>query len=377
MKASGTSLGIVLCMGVLVLASTSGCKDEQASELRIGWIGPLSGDVAIYGKMVQRGSEVAVDEINARGGIDGKLLRVIYEDDQLQPQKGVSAIRKLIDVDRVPVVIQAIGSSVMLAEAPIAEERKVVLISPTCTSDAIRDAGDYIFRTAPRDSEQGKVIAELARRRFGQDKVGVLYINNAYGAGLKSRFVDSFTTLGGSIATEEAFLPGTTDFRAQLLRNKNTGVELVALFGHYREAGLVLRQARELDLRIQFIGADGCFAPDLIDLAKNAAEGFVVTNLGWKHDSTEPIVRNFVDRFRKKYGKAPEVFSAYGYDCVHVVARAIEAANQYRGEDIKKALYGLRDIPGVTGVTTFDEHGEVEKSFQVYIVRNGAFEVLP
>ncbi len=322
--------------------------------------------------MVKAGTELAVDEINSQGGINGKKIKVIYEDDQISPTLGVSALQKLINVEKVPVIIQAAGSSVMLAEAPIAEKNKVVLISPTVSNYKIKYAGDYIFRTWPSDAYQGKALAKFTLKELKHSRAAIVSINNDYGIGLQQEFRRSFEQEGGEILTTEGFDPGTTDFRTLITKLISINPPVVLLASHYRESALFLKQAKELNFFPIFIGGDGNFAPDLIKLSGGGAEGMYVSNLYWDPNSDDPLVRKFVDTFRSSYGKDPEVYGAAGYDCLKVVARAIETGG-YSSEEIKNALYGINKFKGVTGDITIDHFGEVEGSYDIFQIKNGNF----
>ncbi len=376
-KPSYSLIKVVLLISIsfLILGLSKKPEKPEIKEIKIGWIGPLSGQYASYGKMVKVGTEIAVEEINASSGVDGKSLVVLYEDDQLDPKKGVAAFNKLVSVHKVPLVIQAAGSNVMLAEAPIAERKKVVLISPTCTNPKISEAGDYIFRIAPSDLYQGKVIAQVAREELKAESATVLYINNDYGVGLKDVFLARFKALGGEIALSEGFAPDTKDFRTSLGKVKATKPAVVFLSSLYQEAALILKQAKELGIPVQFIGGDGCFAPELIQRAGGAAEGMLVVNMHWNPKSTETLVVNFLEWFKRKEGKEPEVYAALGYDCLRVVADAIRRGGS-TSEGIKQALYATAGLLGLTGPTSFDANGDVEKAYDKFIVRNGEFSLL-
>ena len=361
---------LFMIVGIFLIGGAGSCR-SRGETIKIGWIGVLSGENAVAGDMIKRGTDLAVKQINDAGGINGRQLEVIYQDDQLDPKVGVSAFEKLVSVDRVPVVIQAIGSSVMLAEAPLAERRKVVLISPTCTSDEITNAGDYIFRISPRDSDQGEVLARIASQKFNAKKSACLFINNAYGEGLRNNYVQSFQRDGGEVAVTEGFNTGTTDLRTQLVKVKAANVPVTALISHFQEGATALRQARELGLRMQFIGPDGLFVPRIIDLTTNASDGLIVTTFGWNKET--PIARQFSTAFQATYNMEPDVFAAYGYDCLRVIANAIQKGG-ITPDGIKQALYDTKNLDGVTGPTTFDRNGDVQKPFSIYRVENGKFK---
>ncbi len=371
MKKLGIIIGVVAVVAIVVVLSVLG-KTKPNTEVTIGWIGPLSGQYASYGKMVKVGTEVAVEKINAEGGINGRKLVVLYEDDQLDPKKGVAAFTKLVSVNGVPLVIQAAGSNVMLAEAPVADRKHVVLISPTCTSPAISKAGDYVFRIAPSDTYQGKVIAEIARNNLNAGTAAVLYINNDYGVGLMGVFYAEFKKMGGTVTLSEGFDPETKDFRTLLGKVKNAAPDVVFLSSLYQEAALILKQAQELGLSAQFIGGDGCFAPELIERAASAAEGMLVINMQWDPKSGDPQVRDFVAKVKEHTGKEPEVYAALGYDCLKVVAHAIQEAGS-ESSAIKAALYNTDAFPGLTGPTSFDSQGDVLKQYDTFVVSGGKF----
>jgi len=365
----GVAFVVVVLAVVLVII---GLRSAKPGEIVIGWVGPLTGQYASYGKMVREGTEIALKKVNESGGINGKKLVVVYEDDQLKPEKGIAAFNKLVSLHRAPVVIQAAGSNVMLAQAPIAERKHVVLISPTCTSPKISDAGDYVFRIVPSDVFQGGVIAETARRDLKAKTAAVLYINNDYGVGLKDVFLKRFAEAGGEVLAADGFDPNTKDFRTMLGRAKDAKPDVVFLSSLYQEAALILRQGKELGLSPQFIGGDGCFAPELIERAGGAAEGMVVVNMHWDPESSDPLVAKFVRAFKERTGKAPEVYAALGYDCLRIVADAIRRAG-ISPAAIKEALYRTKDFPGVTGPTSFDDEGDAEKQYDVFVVRSGSF----
>lgn len=360
---------------IVVVAVVAGLHRPTPNEIVIGWVGPLSGQYASYGRQVKAGTEIAVEEINAAGGINGKKLTVNYEDDQLDPKKGVSAFEKLVSIHKVPVVIQAAGSNVMLAQAPIAERRKVVLISPTCTSPEITDAGDYIFRIAPSDVYQGKVIAEIAYNELGARSAAVLFINNDYGVGLKDVFLRRFQELGGNIVLSDGFDPDSKDFRTLLGKAKEAEPGVVFLSSLYQEGALILKQAKELGISTQFIGGDGCFAPELIERAGGAAEGMLVINMHWNPQSSDPLVARFIEQFDEREGKEPEVYAALGYDCLKVVADALRRASKVTGTGVKDALYLTDSLRGLTGPTKFDRKGDVEKSYDKFRVKDRRFVI--
>jgi branched-chain amino acid transport system substrate-binding protein len=364
---------IILILAVASVGFILGCAKEE-KEIKIGVITPLTGGGASYGRQTKMGVDLAAKQLNAGGGLNGKRIVIRYEDDQMTPQQGASAIQKLITVDKVPVIIGGFTSTVTLAIAPIAEKNKVVLISASSTDDAIKDAGDYIFRIVPTNSAQGKTMADFATSELKAKSAAILYMNNDYGISLKESAKDHFLRAGGKITSIETYNPSDKDFRTQLSKIWKDKPDVIFYPGLYQESGLILRQARELGIKSTFIGGDGSIAPELIEIAGDAAEGSYYTNMALGYGVTDTEIREFEAAFRAEYGEDPSVYSAYAYDVMNLIADAISRGG-YTSEGIKKALYETEDFKGVTGITRFDSYGEVDKPFYIYEVKSGDFVI--
>jgi branched-chain amino acid transport system substrate-binding protein len=248
-------------------------------------------------------------------------------------------------------------------------------LSASSTADAIKDAGDYIFRNVPTNSAQGKSAAEFAANKLKAKKAAILYMNNDYGLSLKKSFERYSVELGGQIPVIESYNPGDKDFKTQLGKIKSSNPDIVFYPGHYQESGLILKQARELGIKAVFIGGDGSYSPDLIKIAGNAAEGSYYTIMAMGFGVADAEIEKFKGEFQKKYNQEPDVYSAYAYDALRMIANAIQKGG-YTSAGIKTALYGMKDFKGVTGITSFDKNGEVDKPFYIYVVKNGKFEIV-
>jgi len=359
-----------------VLVFLASCHPHR-DRITIGWIGPLTGDAEPYGQAVKRGTELAVEEANAAGGIRGVPLHVVYEDDQALPRLGTAAMQKLLAVEKPPVIIQAAASSVMLANMPAAEQNKVVYISPSCSSDKIREEKirlktRFIFRTWPSDSYQGRFIARFLRHQMKVNETAILYINNDYGASLAAVFAEEFRALGGSVISQKAFRQEATDFRTQLTRVKASRASWVFLASHYKEAAQLLRQAKRLGLDTRFVADAALFSSELLKLAGSAAEGLLVTSPEWDPDSSRPEVARFVRAFRRRYGGVPDIYAAAGYDLIGVLVQALRTHGD-RSERIRDGLLSLGSYRGVAGTIKFDALGEVESQYRLYQARAGRF----
>lgn len=348
------------------------CKKEP-EEIKIGSVLPLTGDAAKYGASAKKAIDLAVQEINLAGGIKGSKIIVIYEDDQASPDKGVSAFQKLITVDKVPVVIGAMPSSVTLAMAPIAEKNKVVLFSPASSNPKVTEAGDYIFRNDVSDVFEGVKMAEEVWERLGLKKVAVLYINNDYGAGIKDVFIRRFEELGGKIVDVETFEQGATDFRTQLTKIKQSNPEASYIVG-YKEQIQILKQYKELAIKAQILATIMLEDPEIIQKVGDAAEGAIYTYRAYDPQSGQKEVTEFVENFKTKYGIEPDNWAAQCYDALKIVVLAIKRGG-YTSEGIKNSLYRIRDFPGVSGLTTFDENGDVIKPIILKTVKDGKFVI--
>lgn len=352
----GIAVAAVVVIVVVILATLG----ERTEVIKIGAVLPLTGDIASYGKNAQSGIDLAVEEINRSGGINGKLIKVIYGNNKGTASEAVKIIKKLITVDRVSVVIGAAASSVTLSMCPIANESKVVLMSPISSSQELTTkGGEYFFRVCPSDAFQSRILADwMWNRRL--KTVGVIYVNNAWGIGLKDEFVESYKKLGGKVAAVEASMEGQRDFRTQI--SKVLGAKPEALFGatYGKEGGILLKQAKELGVKMPIFGGDVWSSPELIESAGDAAEGVyftVPTKL------TGDKYQQFATKYRQRYGKEPEVYAAYSYDAMNIIAKGL-AEGHMSGQQLREYLAKMPAYDGVTGVTKFDEHGDVlTKSF--------------
>jgi len=332
----------------------------------------LTGDGAEIGKGAQKGMELAVSEINEEGGINGRKLKILYEDSASQPGQAVSALQKLIDANKPPIVLGAIFSTLTLAMAPVAERNHVVLLSPGSSNPNITNAGDYIFRNYPSDNYEGKISAEYIFGQLGIKSVTILYVNNDYGVGLRDVFSKRYRELGGSVALEEAYKQGSSDFRTQLVKAQKLKPLLVYVPGYYADVGRLLKQAHELGIKSRFFGNVGVADPKIFDIAGQAAEGLLFTAPVVDLEADVRKGKSFAERFQAKWGQKPGFPEAYSYDAVRIAAIAMEKGGT-TADGIKEALYKVHDYSGVTGKTSFDKNGDVIKPFEIKEMRQGKF----
>ena len=348
-------------------------KDQQTKKITIGATLPLSGDAAVWGNNTKEGIELAVEEINNNGGVLGKKIVVVYEDTQALPEKGVSAYRKLTQVDKVPVIIDDSVSSVTLAMAPLTKKDNVVILATGATAPKISEAGPYFFRIWNSDAYEGEFAAQYAFTMLNLRKVAILFINNDYGRGLEEVFKIAFLKQGGKVVTSESFEQNSADMRSQVTKIKAAGADGLYLIGYPKETPIALRQTKELGLNVVLIGTVAMNDPKLIETAGNSADGLVFP---YPKDPTGQHIEQFKNAFKNKYSKDPGSTADVGYDAVKMIKRAIVLSKGHSGEDIRKGLNKLKDYPGASGIMTFDKNGDVHKSMGVKIIRNNSIEWL-
>lgn len=359
---------VLLVVGTLIFLLPSRSRDRA---LKIGAILPLTGDSATYGTALKKGMDLAL-ELDKQGGIDGRPLTIIYEDDAGKPATGVSAFTKLVSADSVPMVIGAMFSAVTLAIAPVAERDRVVLLSPTSSAVELTKAGDYIFRIYPSDTYDGIFLADFASTSLKARAVATIHLQVASISAITQVFRHEFESRGGRITVSEAYQEGDTDFRSQLLKASRDNPDLIFIPGYLKEMATLLRQAKELGLGARFLTISTFYDPKILELAGNAAEGVLFSPPAFDPKSTSPEMQRFVSAFQSKFGAEPDILAGYGYDAVNVAAVGLGRGGA-TPDDIKRNLYGIRDYPGVTGKTTFDSNGDVTKELRMLQVRNGQF----
>jgi len=367
-----------IIIGVIIIIIIGGIwygvsrKPAALEEIKIGITTALTGDVAVYGLGMEKGFELALEKINNAGGINGKKIKLIYEDHKCDAKEAGTAINKLINVDKVSIVIDALCSSCLLAESPIAEKTKTVLLGASATNYKIADAGDYIFRIIASDAYQGKEVAKLANKR-GYKNVAILNINNDYGVSLKEVFAEEFEKLGGKIVIIESYGQDATDARTQLIKIKGKNPDAIFMPAHGPNImALILKQTKELDVNVQFFSTEGFKDESVLEAAGGAAEGVILTS---PTQNLDEHYQSFKATFMAKYsGEEIPIYADYAYDAVKIVALAIKNAGSVKSDAIKNELYKIKGYRGATGEITFDEKGEViGKEYSVFVVKNGQF----
>lgn len=357
---SGVVVGLLIWSGYTLLGKPITLPNldvKTKTEIKLGWMGPLTGDAASYGESIKRGVELARKEL----GLD---VEIIYEDSKCDGKEAVTAINKLINVNKVAAIIGEVCSGATLAAAPVAEAAKAVLISPSSTSPKVSDAGDYIFRVIPSDALQGDFGAKLVYDK-GYRKLGVLYSNEEYGLGFNNVLKESFEKLGGQLVASEAFERGTADIRTQVTKLESAGPDAIYIISNSPDSAVAaLKQIKEQGLEAALFGSEGLKSDDILTGAASAAEGLFLTTV-----SSGSL--RFMENHKKEYNADPGPFAAQGYDAFQALALTIKTGAD-TSEEIKDKLSGL-EFDGASGKIKFDAKGDVSGNYDVFVVKDGKF----
>lgn len=341
--------------------------------IKIGEFASLTGKEATYGQAAHKGTLLAIEEANAAGGVLGKKLELIFEDDQSKAGEAATIAKKLISRDKVVALLGEITSGRTLEAAPIAQNAKIPLISPGATAPEVTTKGDYIFRVCFVDSFQGAVMAKFARQSLKLSRVALLSsASSAQSVGLAKIFRQRFTQDGGTVALEQKYSEGDKDFRAQLTAIRGAGVEGVFVPGYYAEAALICKQARDLGLAIPLFGIDGWESSELINIGGKAVEGSYFST-HFSAESNDPTVTAFNERFAKRWNTGTDALSALGYDSAMLLIDAIKRAGTTDPAKLRDAIAATRSFRGVTGTIAFDAQRNPTKSAVVLQVKDGKF----
>ena len=344
---------------------------DSSGDIPVGVYGALTGDQAAFGTSTVNGVRIAADEINAAGGVLGRKIRLVVEDDQGRAEEAASVVTKLITSDRVEALIGENSSNQSLAAAPIAQANGVPMISPSSTNPAVTEKGDYIFRVCFTDPYQGKALATFARSNLKLNNAAILVDRkNDYSVGLAGVFRKDFEASGGRIVAEQSYSGGDTEFRPQLTAIKAASPQVVFIPGFYTEVGQIAIQARDLGLNAPLVGGDGWDSPVVIQIGGKAIEGSYFSDHYFVGD-TRPVVQKFVAEYERRHGKKPEATAALGYDALHIWANAARRAGSLDKKLIRDQIATTKDYDGVSGKTTMGPDRNPQKPVAMIKIENG------
>lgn len=375
---------IPFCALIGVLFFVSACKkyqgtlEEQSALSRIIKIGlpvSLTGAEASYGKDTLQGARLAVEEINANGGVLGRQIHLVIKDNQSKPGENSVVVRDLIHRHHVSALVGEGASGRTLEAAPIAQKSRIPLISSASTNEKVTKVGNYIFRMCFTDSFQGQVMAKFARSLGIRNVAIVLDNSKDYSIGLAQNFSKDFVALGGQIAVQQNYNGSDKDFSAQLTAVKASRPDAIFLPSYYTEASLIISQARQLGLDVPFLGGDGWDSAEFLQMGGNAVENVYFSD-HFSAENTAPRVQNFVKNYEQKYETPPSALAALAYDAINLLADALRRARTVDPIKIRDALVATHNFPAVTGTLNFDHERSPTKPAVIIQVRKGKFTYL-
>lgn len=371
---------IPLILAAAALLGLAGCNKNAGGKaeedvIKVGEFVSLTGNTATFGQSTNNGVQIALDEINAAGGVLGKKIKVIVEDTQSKPEHSKTAVLKLIKQDHVVALLGEIASSRTLAAAPEAQRAGVPLITPGSTNPEVTEKGDYIFRICFIDPFQGQVMAKFAANDLNAKKAAILTdVKNDYSVFLAKAFTAEYEKHGGTVVAQESYAEGDSDFKPQLSAIKATNPDVLVVPGYYTEVGMVAIQARDLGMNQPMLGGDGWDSAQTIKIGGKAIEGSYFTN-HYAADDPNPVVQEFIKKYEARFGEVPDAMAALGYDSMKFLADAIKRAGTTEGKALRDALAASKNVPGVTGAVTIDENRNAKKTITVIKIEDGAFKL--
>lgn len=367
MKNFNLVLIILLCF---LISTISGQTEET---IRVGVFLDMTGQTASFGLSTFSGIKMAVDEINAKGGVEGKKLEIFLEDDQGKPENARIAVQKLINQQKVHAIIGEVLSTNSLAGAPFAQAAKVPMITPSSTNEKITKVGDYIFRACFIDNFQGEAMAKFAFETLKVKRVAILTdFNSDYSKGLSETFGTTFNRLGGKVVSQKTYFQGDEDYFQQLKAIKGVNPDAIYISGYYNSVGVIAKQAREMKINAVFLGGDGWDAPDLWDSSGNSLNNSYITN-HFSIDSPTEKVKQFSANYKKLFGLNTDAFAALAYDSTYLLADAISRAKSTESSKLREAIAYTKNFEGVTGKITINNSRNADKPAFILKLQNPNF----
>ena len=337
-------------------------SSESTSDILVGEVDSMTGNAATFGISTNQGLLLAIEEINAAGGLKGRKLKLMTLDAQGKAEESAQAISKFIGQDQVVAVFSGEASSHVLAMAPIAQKNAIPLVVASATNAKITEAGNFVFRTCFTDAFQGQALAKFAVEDLKLRKVALLKdIKSDHSTGLAEVFVKQFTAAGGQIKVEQSYSGGDIDFRSQLTAIRSKDVDAIVVPGYYTDISLIGRQARELGIKIPLLGGDGWDSPKLKEISGNSLNGSYFSTF-YSPENPSPVIQGFRARYQQKYGFVPDGVAAMGYESAQVLFQALQKAKSLTRADVRNALENLGSVETLTGTFSFGADRNSRKS---------------
>jgi branched-chain amino acid transport system substrate-binding protein len=355
-------LGVLIASGLTLLGCTKNSTSENANEIKIGEFGAMTGPEATFGQSTDKAIRLALDAVNAAGGVNGKKIRLITEDDQGKTDEAAAVVKKLITQDQVVAILGEVASSRSRAAASIAQQFKIPMITPSSTNPEVTRGKDYVFRVCFIDPFQGSVLAQFAVKNLKAKKVAVLKdLKSDYSLGLTEFFMKKYKELGGKITSVQNYQAGDTDFKAQLTDIRGEKPDVLFIPGYYTDVGLIARQAKQLGLKAVMLGGDGWDSPKLFEIGGAAIQGAYFST-HYTTSSPDEDTQKFIKAYKEKYNEIPDSLAALGYDAALILVDALKNAKDLSAAEIRDAIAKTKDFKGVTGKITIDADHNADKN---------------
>jgi branched-chain amino acid transport system substrate-binding protein len=354
------------------LLTAFACQPSGGGDkVKIGVFMSMTGDTANFGMSSVNGIKMATDEANAAGGINGKQIELDVQDDRSDPSEAATIVTKFVTQDGVQAILGEVASSRSIAAAPIAQNAKIPMLTPSSTNPEVTRKGDYIFRSCFIDPVQGAAIAQFAARTLNAKRAGIMVDRkNDYSTGLEKFISQTFTKLGGQMVVTQSYAAGDQDFNAQITSIKGANPDVIFVPGYYGDVALFAKQARDKGITVPLVGGDGWDAEQLYKIGGAALNGSFFSNHYSPYDQ-DPKVQKFVNDYKARYNSIPDALAATAYDAARIMFDAIKRANSLDGKAIRDALAATKDFPGVTGQVTFNENRDAVKPIVMIEIKDG------
>jgi branched-chain amino acid transport system substrate-binding protein len=367
-KSALTAVGLVAAV-----ASSAFAQAATGEPVMIGVSGPLTGQNAQYGAQWKKGFDLALEEVNAKGGVKGRPLQYVFEDSQADPRQTVAIAQKFVSDPKIVVEVGDFSSTASMAASAIYQRAGLVQFGFTNSHPNFTKGGDYIWSNSVSQADEQPRLAKYAAD-LGFKKLAVLYLNTDWGRASQTIFSQSAKGYGMDVVASEGYQPDEKDFRSTLVRVRDAKPDAIVLISYYADGALITRQIRSVGLTTPIVASGSIYSPKFIELAGEAGNG-VYTESNFFPGDTRPEVQNFVSKFRAKYNEEPDDFNAVAYDTIILLAAVIDQYGVDRTA-IRDGLARIKDVPSVIyGKATFDpQTRRVAGARAVYlVVKNGAF----
>lgn len=357
-------IAVVIIGGVIYyFTKDKNLKDKEV--VKVGVLLPLTGPVSEPGNNVLKGINIVIEKYNLQ---NKPKIKLFVEDSKANPKDGLLAYNKLTKIDNVKIILGDLISSVTLAIAPLADKEQIIILAPGSSNPNIKNSGEYIFRNWVSDDFDGKVMANYIYKNHTFRNIALIYLNNDYGIGLKDAFNKSFSELGGKIVYEDSYNPETIDFKSLILKIPSK-TDAIYLPGNPKENAILIKQLNELNVRKPLFSNISVDNNDFINIAKGKFDSIIYTTPFFDPTSDDSQIKDFNIIFKNKFGYLPDVTAAHGFDAASILINALTKCN-FDLSLLKDSLYKVQNFSGITGLTSFDNNGDVIKDLMIKVIKS-------